>query len=347
MAQVIDPISHEQKPDRFVRKVVIAVTISGLVYLAWQVREVTMIIFGGILLATMITAAAGRIRQFVPLPEKPAVGITVLLFIFLIGLTGWWVGDSIAAQFGELQEKLPQAFDAFREWLRSVPLGSALADEWGSIKDAKVPWADVAVYTGTALGALANAVLILAIGLYLAASPGLYQRGLVRLIPPVYRQTTEDGLSAAANGLRSWLLGQLFTMSVIGVLTAIGLYLLDIPLAIPLGIIAGLLEFVPFIGPLVFAVLAVVLAFTEGPTAALYVALLTIGLQQLESYVLTPLIQRRTVELPPALGLVSVIIFGGLFGVPGILLATPLMVVIMILVKRLYVERALENEKPS
>ena len=347
MTQTDKPGHYVQEPDRFLRRVVIAVTIVGLVYLAWQVRQVTMIIFGGVLLATLITATAGKIRQLVPIPEKPAVGVAVFLFFCLIGITGWWVGDSIMAQFGELREKLPHAFEAFRQWLQSVPFGSALADEWESIGDAEVPWLDVATYTGTALGAFANAVLILAIGLYLAASPGLYRRGMVRLIPPAYRQRTEDGLSAAGNGLRSWLLGQLFTMTVIGVLTAIGLHFLDIPLAIPLGIIAGLLEFVPFIGPLVFAVLAVVLAFTEGPTAALYVALLALGLQQLEGYVLTPLIQRRTVSLPPALGLVSVIIFGGLFGIPGILLATPLMVVIMILVKKLYSERALEEENPG
>lgn len=347
MTGVNEPMHRERKPDQFVRRVVIVVAIFLLAYLAWQVREVMMIIFAGVLVATLITAAAGKIRQLVPLSEKPSVGVTVLLFILLIGFTGWWIGDSILRQFGELREKLPEAFEALRQWLQSVPVGSKLSDEWDSVKNANVPWADIAIYTGNALGVLANAVLILAIGLYLAASPDLYRRGLIRLIPPVYRPRAEDGLSAAADGLKSWLIGQLLTMTIIGVLTALGLYLLGIPLAIPLGIIAGLLEFVPFIGPLVFALLAVMFAFTEGPTAALYVALLTLGLQQLEGYVLTPLIQRRTVELPPALGLVSVIIFGVLFGIQGILLATPLMVVIMILVKRLYVERALEDENPD
>lgn len=344
MTETNEPLHHEQKPDQFVRRVIIVVTVVMLAYLAWQVREATMIVFGGILLATLITAAADRIRQLVPLPEKSAVGVAVLLFFLLVGIAGWWVGDSIVVQFGELRGKLPQAYEAFRQWLQSIPLGSTFTDQWESVE---VPWADVATYTGTVLGALTNAVLILAIGLYLAASPDLYRRGVIRLIPPAYRHTTEDALSAAASGLRSWLIGQLFTMTTIGVLTAIGLYFLDIPLAIPLGIIAGLLEFVPFIGPLAFTVLAVVLAFAEGPTAALYVALLTVGLQQLESYVLTPLIQRRTVALPPALGLMSVIIFGGLFGIPGILLATPLMVVIMILVKRLYIEQALEGGNPG
>lgn len=110
------------------------------------------------------------------------------------------------------------------------------------------------------------------------------------------------------------------------------------PLALSLGLIAGLFAFVPFFGPIASGILAVVLAFTQGPQQALYVGVLCFGIQQIESFVLMPLIQRRTVALPPALGLVSVVIFGLLFGVMGILFATPLMVVLMILVQKLYVE---------
>lgn len=343
MPKVIEPAPGASPPDRFVRRVIIAIAIAGLTYVGWQVREVVMIIFGGVLVATLLVAIAGKIRQVAPLPEKASVAIAVLAILLLFGVTGWWIGDGILKQFGELREKLPQAMDAFQSWLQNVPIGSAIASELEGLQKTEIPWGNIAGLTGTALGALANAVLILAIGLYLAASPMLYRQGLLSLIPQAYRSETDEGLLAAAGGLRSWLLGQLLTMAVIGALTTIGLYLLGIPLALPLGIIAGLLEFVPFIGPLVFGVVAVMFAFSEGPTAALYVAFLTLAIQQLEGNVLTPIIQKRTVSLPPALGLVAVVIFGVLFGIPGILFATPLMVVVMILVKKLYIENALQH----
>lgn len=333
----------QHRPDSYIRRVVITVVVVGLVYLAWQVRDVSMIVFGGILVATLLTTLAGLLTRFISLPQKAAVAIVVLLLLLIFGLVGWWVGDTVVEQFSELRKKLPSAIEAFQDWLAQLPGGAAISGELEEMSGSKIPWADVAGYTGTALGGLANFVLILALGLYFAVSPQLYWRGFIRLIPPAYRKNAEAGLASAAGGLKSWLLGQLFTMVAIGILTTIGLLLLGIPLAVPLGILAGLLEFVPFIGPVLFGVLATLMAFSEGPTAALHVALLTIALQQLEGDVLTPLIQKRVVSLPPVLSLVAVLIFAALFGIPGILFATPLMVVVMILVQRLYIEHALEG----
>lgn len=331
------------RPDLFIRRVVIAIVIGALAYVLWQVRELSMIVFGGILLAALLTTLSNLFTRFISVPQKAAVAIVVLAILLLLGLVGWWVGDSVIEQFSELRKKVPSAIESFKDWLRNLPGGVNIVSELEKVSGSEIPWANVAGYTGTLLGGLANSVLILALGLYLAASPQLYWNGFIRLIPPVYREKVECALLSAANGLKSWLLGQLFTMVAIGILTTIGLLLLDIPLAIPLGILAGLLEFVPFLGPLFFGVLATLLAFAEGPTAALQVALLAFALQQLEGDVLTPLIQKRVVSLPPVLGLVSVIMFGSLFGIAGVLFATPLMVVVMILVKQLYIENALEG----
>lgn len=339
--------SSSRRPDTYIRRVVITIVLVGLAYLAWQVRDVSMIVFGGILVATLLTTLAHLITRFISVPQKAAVVLVVLLLLLIFGVVGWWVGDTIVAQFSDLREKLPSALEAFREWLAKIPGGAEISSELEEMSSTSIPWGEVAGYTGTALGGVANFVLILALGLYFAVSPQLYWRGFIRLIPPAYRENAESGLSSAAEGLKSWLLGQLFTMVAIGILTTIGLFLLGIPLAIPLGILAGLLEFVPFIGPVLFSVLATLLAFSEGPTAALHVALLTIALQQLEGDVLTPLIQKRVVSLPPVLSLVAVLVFAAVFGIPGILFATPLMVIVMILVQRLYIETALEGSSPA
>lgn len=131
-------------------------------------------------------------------------------------------------------------------------------------------------------------------------------------------------------------------MLFVGTSTAIGLALLGIPLALTLGLLAGALAFIPFFGPIASGVLAVLLAFMQGPDQALYVAVLCVLIQQVEGNVLMPLVQRWAVELPPVLGITAAVIFGLLFGLPGVVLASPLMVVAMVLVRKLYVEGVLE-----
>lgn len=334
-------------PDRFIRRVVITVAITGAAYIAWQVKAVLMIIFGGMIVATLLSALADKIGHVLPFNRKVTVTMAILVILIILGVTGWWVGGNIASQLEELRQKLPQAFSASVSWLQQFPLAKDVLEKSKDLEDMSVPLTRVAGFTGTALGALANTVLIFAIGIYVAATPELYRRGLVQLIPPVYRERSDYAFLAAANGLRQWLIGQMLTMVIVGTLSAVGLKLLGIPLALSLGLIAGLLEFVPFVGPLAFGLLAVVMAFMQGPTSALHVALLILAIQQLEGNVITPLVQRHTVKLAPALALVSVVIFAALFGVLGVLFATPLMVMTMILIQKLYIECALEAEQAS
>lgn len=334
-------------PDRYIRRVVATIAIVVATYMAWEVRAVLMIVFAGMIIATLLTAVANVIGRLLPLKRKYNVMIAILLIVLMFSVTGWWIGGNIAEQFEQLQEKLPQAIDASVNWLQQFPLPADILQQQENLEDMSVPLTRLAGMTSTALGAIANIVLILAIGIYLAATPEVYHRGLLRLIPPAYEQRADNAILAATKGLRQWLLGQLAIMAAVGTLVAIGLRLLDIPLALSLGLIAGLLEFIPFIGPFAFAVLAVMLAFMEGPAAALHVALLCLVIQQIESNIITPLVQRRAVALPPVLGLAGVLIFGSLFGLIGILLATPLMVVVMILVDKLYVEYGLEPERQA
>ncbi|MDQ3776045.1 MAG: AI-2E family transporter [Pseudomonadota bacterium] len=324
--------------DQYTRRVIVAASIAALFFIAWWLRYVLILLFGGLILATALRAGAGRIARIPRLPEQGALALLVVGLIALLALLIWLVGSRIAMQFAELRTALPQALATAREWLHASSFGLTLLDLYESAKDGGVPWARVATFTTVAIDGILNAVLMVVLGLYLAASPDMYYEGLLRLVPKNARPRAEVALSAAGLGLKRWLFGQMLSMSAIGTLTASGLYLLDMPLALSVGLIAGLFAFVPFFGPIASGILAVVLAFTQGPQQALYVGILCLGIQQIESFVLMPLIQRWTVALPPALGLVSVVIFGLLFGVMGLLFATPLMVVVMILIQKLYVE---------
>jgi predicted PurR-regulated permease PerM len=167
---------------------------------------------------------------------------------------------------------------------------------------------------------------------------------VVRLMPARWRVPIDDALVASGRALARWLMGQALSMAFVGSATAIGLALLGMPMALSLGVIAAVLGFIPFFGAIASGLLVVLFAFVQGPTQALYVAGLCIAIQQAENHLLVPIIQRWSVSLPPVLSIVAAVIFGILFGIEGVILAAPLMVVTVVLVQRLYVEEVLEAD---
>jgi len=329
----------------FARRALVFWFLAALFVLAWYLTEIAVMIFGGIVLATALNAMARRVSRLIGLPDTIALAGVVIGLAALLLLLVWLLGQQVAQQIGELRSTLPQAIEAASQWLKmESPVGLSLSEVWTLAKEGGVPWARVASYASIATGGLLNVALIAFIGLYLAVSPRSYFGGALKLVPNDLRPRVATAFRAAGRGLEKWLLGQLLSMAAIGALTMIGLLVLGAPLAVALGVLAGILAFVPFFGPLAFGCLAVLIAFTDSPTLALYVGLLCLGVQQLEGYVITPFIQRWAVALPPVLGLLAVIIFGLLFGIMGVLLATPMMVVLMILVEKLYVEAGPPSE---
>ena len=199
----------------------------------------------------------------------------------------------------------------------------------------------------TSVGAaLADTLLVLFGGIYLAARPDFYRSGIIKLVPQSGRALTAEALDDSGRALRLWLLGRLVSMTVVGILTGFGLWLIGVPSALTLGLLSALLEFIPFIGPIIASVPAILLALLIGPEEALWTAGLYLIVQQIEGNLLEPLVQQRAVELPPALLLFSLVAGGLLFGMVGIIFAAPLLVVTYVLVKRLYVREALNTKTP-
>jgi predicted PurR-regulated permease PerM len=328
-------------PDPFTRRAIIVVAVAALAFVVWELRGVLPLLFGAILLAIGLRALANPLARVTPLWPNAALAAVVIALVALLGAILWLVGARLAGQLAGLFDALPRAADALRRWLQNTPLAPFLSGTWQSIMQAGVPWSRVAGATGVATNFFLNTILVIALGLYLAGNPGLYVRGTLRLLPPAYRPKVGRAMGEAGFALRRWLVAQVFAMTTIGAMTTVGLYLLDVPLALSLGLVAGLTEFVPFFGPIAFAIFAVLFSFTVGPMTALYVALLCFGIQQFEGNVLQPVVQRWAVSMPPALAVSSVLVFGLLFGFLGAVFATPLMTVVMIFVERLY-----ENREP-
>src|SRR5688572_11472924 len=202
-------------------------------------------------------------------------------------------------------------------------------------------------FLSSLLDLFAALVVVLFTGLFLAFDPKLYVRGVIRLVPPRYRIRAGEVLGALGYTMKWWLIGQGVTMTVIAIATSLGLWLLGVPLAFILGIIAGLFNFIPNFGPLFSMIPATLLALTISPGKAVAVVIMFLVLQNLEGNLLTPMIQRKSVDLPPALGIIAQILLSILVGAVGLMLAWPLAAVVVLGVKMLYVEDVLGDELPT
>ncbi len=332
----------------------LAVTLGTVVLVALAVlvlyvgRALLLFTFAGIIGAVLLSGAAQWVAGRTGLPRGVALGLTVFVLLGL-GVAFWWVvGPQVVTQAAELEERIPDGIAEVEAWLAQYPWGQVLLDEVPAPSD--VISGDEGVVgrlTGafaTVADVLVNLVVVLTVALYGAASPDVYVRNGLRLLPRDRQARGREVLGALAQALRAWFLGQLIAMAFVGAATAAGLFLLGMPLALSLGLLAGLLEFIPYLGPFLTAVPVMLVALLEGPQMVLYVGLFLIVLQQVEGYVVTPMAQRYAVSMPPALLIVGQVLFGLLFGFVGLMLAAPALVCVVVLVQMLYVEDVLGQE---
>lgn len=333
---------------QFLGRVVLIVGVVALFWLLWQIADILLLAFAGALLAIFFHILVRLLQRFVPLSNQWALLVVVLVLLALFGLLGWFLAPQLTQDINALFDNVPAALRQVTTQVDQYGWAQRLLDRLPSLEQVVTPSGSLfSRITGTfsnVLSLLANLLLILFVALFLAADPSMYRNGLLQLVPAPRRPRTEAVIDEVVTTLRWWILGQLFSMTVIGVLTGIGLWLIGLPFALTLGVIAGLLEFIPYVGPIVAGVVAALLAFAQSPIDAFYVILLYIGIQQFESNILTPLVHQYTVSLPPVLTLVAVLAIGTLFGFIGLLVATPLLAVIIVLVKMLYIEDVLGGE---
>lgn len=199
-------------------------------------------------------------------------------------------------------------------------------------------------FFSSTLAVLGGMVIILFVAIFVAVDPGLYHRGLLHLFPHQNRAKAGEVLSATATTLRRWLVMQAISMLVIGVVTTVVLVLLDVQAAIALGIIAGILEFIPYAGPILSAVPAVAMALVDSPEKALWVVAGYTAIQQLEGAVLQPLLMKEGLELPPVLTILGQALFSLVFGFLGLLVAVPVLATVLVPVRLLYVRDVVGDE---
>lgn len=331
----------------FARRVLVVVVIIALALLTWRIMNALLLAFIGILFAVMFRGLAGLVSRYTRIPMRWSLLLLVVFLIGVVALLVWLTGPSINEQIAEFMETVPTSVRQIEETLGSLTWGQYLLE---SMKPGQLGvsrgiglFSRITGIASTMFAVIANLLVVTFVAIFFAADPAPYLRGIILLVPKSESARVTQTIEATGHTLRYWLLGQGISMLAVGILTALGLWLAGVPLAFLLGVIAGVLEFVPFLGPVAAAVPGILIALTRGWTLALYAALVYVIVQQLENRLIVPLVQWKAVSLPPALVILAVVALGLLFGLLGVLVATPLTAVIMVWVKMLYVQEVLDK----
>ncbi|MEX2592425.1 MAG: AI-2E family transporter [Anditalea sp.] len=311
--------------------------------------NVLLLILAAVLVASFFRGIAGYIHKYLKIPMGWSMVASVFLVIGIFALATLLIAPQITEQINQLSQKLPETVKSAKEQLEQSKQGRKLVDQipedpqkWLQEKSGLLKQS-LGVFSAT-FGVLADLYIIFFIGMFMMAQPAPYQKGIIKMVPPANRGRAQEVLNKLGTTLQRWIAGKLFSMLVVAVLTSLGLWVLGVPLALALGFIAGLLSFVPNFGPLVALIPAVLVGLMQGPNTALHVALLYIGIQAVESNLITPLVQKQMVYLPPAIILISQVLLGILVGGLGLILATPIIAIAMVLINMLYVEDVLGDK---
>lgn len=302
----------------------------------WTAYAIFFVTFFGILLGLAISHAADwlekrGVRRAI---GAPATLIGALLLVVMITMA---IAPSITSQTDEILRDLPRAVQSIDRRAGIVPI---LTRELRRITPHLFP------VISTIVGAAGGFLVILFLATYIAIEPDVYRNGVLHLVPHRARNRAREVLDALGETLRQWLVARLLAMIAIGAITGIGLFALRVRGAGALALLAGALEIVPFFGPVASAIPATGIALIDSPQKALGVVLLYTLVQQLEGHVITPLILKKRLDIPPVLTIVSVSAMGLVFGVLGMLVAEPLLAATLVVTKMLYVQDVVHDDVP-
>lgn len=320
----------------FVRRVLIVFALGVLGLALWMLSDLLLLIFAAILCAVALRALMAPLVQTTGMREPLALATVVLLVVLLAAALVMQFGSKLSEQTAFVLQNAPAALQSL---LKTLSLEDISKDLGGS---AIGELASRMVTIGSSIieGAAAF-ILIVVGGIYLAAAPQTYRRGLISVFPERWRSAITSTVDDSAFALGRWLYAQLIAMVIVGVLTGIGMWLVGVPSPLALGLIAGATEFIPILGPIVGAIPALLLASGEGFEVMLAALAVAVVVQQLENNVIMPFVVGRVVELPAAVGLFATVAMGLLFGPLGLLLGYPLAIVADVAIRRLYMRETL------
>lgn len=347
----MDGVERKETAQRALVFVGIGVVVAVVLVFLWYAVDVVLLAFLGILAALLLRAPSEWLAEKTGLPVGWALAIVGLVFLVVLGVALFLFGKGVAAESLKLVDRIPEIIETVKERLRESEIGARaldLAESSGALAGGDMSFIGRGLgLLGSTFGAIANVLIVVFFAVFLAAQPRLYVDGFLVLVPKKRRAHADKVLQEIGRVLRRWLVGQSLLALVVGAVTGIGLAIIGVPFALPLAVLAGIMEFVPYIGPFVAAVPALLVAFAENPQLGMWTLGLFVAIQSLESYVLSPLVQHRAVYLPPAVVLFAQVVMGVMVGGLGVAVATPLAAALLVAVNMLYVEDVLGDKTAS
>lgn len=308
--------------------------IAGAILACWALGHVLMLVFFAVLLGAALRGATDWVMAYTRLPAGAALALVVAALTAALAAMAYWTGPNLFSQVNDLTSRLLGETERVRKHLEDAGLMQSGNQLQGLAERAVSPAAQIFTFSLTTLTELFVAVIT---AIYFAASPSIYVGGMVRLAPIRHRARLREVFRAVAHVLRMWVLGQLVSMVAVGVLASAGLWLAGVPAPFAIGLVSGLLTFVPYVGTIVSGAIAVLIALSAGLSTAVWALGVFVVCHLFEGYVIAPIVQRRILELPPALSVLSMTVLGTLFSLPGVILGTPLAAAVLVLVQSLYV----------
>ena len=282
---------------------------------------------------------ARRLHSWFPVPEKTALLLAILANLVVLAAAAWFAGARLQQQAAELADTLPQTFRHARDQVAGTAVGQKAIDWLQSSGNSDKTGTVIAGFFSSTFGILSDIYIILLLALFFTVGPSTYSNGVVALLPPRAKSTGKKLLDGLGVVLQKWIKGQIVGFFFIGILTGLGLWLLGLPLVLTLALIAGISNSIPNFGPILAVIPAVLLALMQGTSTALIVVALYTGIQVIQSALMQPLVQKKIVNLPPALIIIAQVSLGLMTGFWGVLLAAPIVAIIKKIVDELYISR--------
>jgi predicted PurR-regulated permease PerM len=318
--------------DKFKSRVtftILAITAIALaIGLIWIGRVIFLLLFAAMIGAILLTTVSDWLHTRLKIRQGQALALFIVVGFGVVALVVWMLGPNVVQQFADLEIELPQAAHSLLAQVQSHPWGQWLLRQSPGSEQVSNGFSFAITRIGgivvSSATLLAGLVIVFSLSVYFSAEPGMYYNGIRRLVPEEHREKLDACAASVAQILRWWVLAKLISMTMVGILISIGLWIVGVPLSGTLGIIAATMTFIPNVGPLISVIPAALLALAISPTEGLLALLVFAIVFTLEGYVVTPLLERNIVRLPPAMTLTMQLLLATVAGPVGVALAAPL-----------------------
>jgi predicted PurR-regulated permease PerM len=321
-------------------------------YILWQIRQIVLLVFAAIVLATVLNQLVVFFQRF-RIQRGIAVALSIVIVLVIVVSFFALIVPRIVDQLQQFGNLMPMALERLRSWnnwLQNVIPNQLLENIRGLryLTQGLQSWLNQLInnfftLVSSSLSIVLGLLLFIALTIMLLVNPSPYRQGFILLFPAFYRRRVDDILDKCAASLTGWIKGTLLTMLLIAILSYVGLLILGIPLPLINAILAGLLEFIPNVGPTLSVIPPALLALGEPPWKIAAVVALYFGIQQVESLIIVPFVMKSQASLLPAVTLLAVVVFGSFFGFLGVFLAVPLVIVCQVWIKEVLVKDVLNN----